>query len=180
MKNTKKILAVVLVLAVLAAAFVLMNRREKISCVYEAVFLDNEQVAQIFEQIRGEQPFEKQTVDFHVTTTFMPETPRNDFYGKPVTVHITGYKVGEVTADDGSTTTNEGLKAELSSPDEKLNAYLESLSVNFHITGSYQDQAKYTGYIDFSDAEPMDIVLTGTFGGYCSDNAIHFDPPRFF
>lgn len=169
-------IALIAACAVPAAANTANEAKDNISCVYEAVFLDNAEVTQIFEQLRGEQPFEKQTVDFHVTTFFMPETPQNAFYGKPVTVHITGYKVGEVTADDGTATVNEGLKVELSSPDQELNAYLETLSANFHITGSYQDQAKYTGYIDFSDAEPMDIVLTGTFGGYCTDNTVHFDP----
>lgn len=170
----KSIIAVIYALLLVFSG----NRTEEINCVYEAVFLDNTEVMQLFEEIRGDQLFEKQTSDFHVTTAFMPSEAAAELYGKPVTVHITGYKVGDVVSDDGSITTNEGLQAELFSEDEQMQAYLDALEVNFHITGSFKDAAKYTGYIDFSDAEPMDITLTGTFGGFCTDNAIHLAPAR--
>ena len=40
---------------------------------------------------------------------------------------------------------------------------LDSIDKNWHITGSYTTAARYTKYIDFSDAEPVDFKLTGTF-----------------
>lgn len=69
-------------------------------------------------------------------------------------------------------TSNEGFKAEVSSENEKLNEYLQSLDKNYHITGAYQDSAQYTEYIDFSRGEAMDVSLAGTFGGYRSDGTI--------
>ena len=149
------------------------EQAEAATVVYEAIFLDNDEISNLFTEVRGETaPFDKVTKDFHVTTAFMPETAHSQWYGAKVTVHITAYAVQDVKADDGSTTSNEGFKAEVTSDNKELNEYLESLGKNYHITGAYKDGAKYTEYVDFSQGEPMDVTVTGTFGGSMSDGVI--------
>ena len=74
--------------------------------------------------------------------------------------------------DDGQITSNEGFKVEVTSENKELAAYLDSLNKNYHITGAYKDGAKYTEYIDFSAGDPMDVYITGTFGGFYSDSTI--------
>ena len=142
--------------------------------VYEAVFVNNEQIVFLFNEVRGEAPYPKVPSDYHVTTSFLPEEDERELYGKEVTVHITGYKAGDVTSDDGGTTRNEGFKVELASDDPDVTAYLESHVANFHITGSFTDQAKYTGYLDFSDAEPLEYSVTGTLGAYMNSGKLVF------
>ena len=148
------------------------QQEEQPSVVYEAIFLNNNEVRNLFVQARGETaPFANMTTDFHVTTAFLPETAHPEWYGQTVTVHITTYACGEAKMDDGNITANEGLKAEVTSDNKELNEYLSSLNKNFHITGSFKDAAKYTNYIDFSQGEPFEATLTGTFGAYLSSGA---------
>ena len=142
--------------------------------VYEAVFVDNEQIAALFNEVRGEPPYAKLTADYHVTTAFLPEEDARELYGREVTVLITGYKAGEITADDGTVTQNEGFKVELVSNDPEMVAYLAEHAANFHITGSFTDKAKYTGYLDFSDAEVLEYSVTGTFGAYLNGGTVTF------
>ena len=66
--------------------------------VYEAIFVDNEQVKDIFAEIRGEAPYPIVTQDFHVTTAFLPETDARFLYGKKIQVHIVGYKAGRASS----------------------------------------------------------------------------------
>ena len=143
--------------------------------VYEAVFVDNERIKSIFKEVRGEAPYPKITADYHVTTAFRPDKDVRNFYGKEVTVRITGYKAGDITTDEGGTTQNEGFKVELISDDAELTSYIIGQGKNYHITGSYVDQAKYTGYLDFSDATPLDYTVKGTFGAYLSSGKITFN-----
>ena len=58
---------------------------------------------------------------------------------------------------------------------EEMNAYLTEHPANYHITGSYEKLAKYTGYVDFSDGKPVDRTITGTFGAYLNGAKIAFD-----
>ena len=149
---------------------------DSIYVVYEAIFLDNDEILNIFKAIRGkESPFEKQTTDFHITTAFLPESALDKWYGTKVNVHITKYCIQEVEAEDIGLTSNEGLKVELSSDNEEFNEYLSSLNKNFHITGSYKDAAKYTGLLDFTKGDNLDINVIGTFGGYYSDGNIYLE-----
>lgn len=149
---------------------------DSIYVVYEAIFLDNDEVANIFKSIRGDEtPFDKVTTDYHVTSAFMPESDHKKWYGSKVNVHISKYKIQEVKMDDGNMTSNEGLKVELTSENTELNEYLISLNKNFHITGSYKDAAKYTDSIDFSDGEDLDINIEGIFGGFYSDGNIYLE-----
>lgn len=144
--------------------------------VYEAIFLDNNEILDIFSDIRGDEaPFENVTKDFHVTTSFMPEKDSHELYGEKAEIHITGYKCGEVEDDDGGMTANEGMCVTITCGGEKLQKHIDSLDNNWHITGAYKDAAKYTGYIDFSDAQPIDYTVTGTFGGSMSSGEIMFD-----
>ena len=144
--------------------------------VYEGVFLDNQEILDLFAKVRGEQaPYETVTKEFHVTSEFMPSEAHEKWYGEKISVHITKYKAAEVKMDDGNITENEGFKAELSSDNEELNEYLKSLNKNFHITGSYKDAAKYTDQIDFSDGEDLDETVEGTFGGFYSDGSYRFE-----
>lgn len=137
----------------------------------EGIFLDNEAISAAFEQVRGEAPYQQVTKDYHVTTTFFPEKVAGDLYGKEVEVKIIGYKAGAVDTD-GGTTYNEGFKVELHTDDKDMAAYLESHARNFHITGSFAANPGYTEYMDFSDAEPLDITVKGTFGAYLDDDTI--------
>ena len=149
---------------------------DSIYVVYEAIFLDNDEILNIFKAIRGkESPFEKQTTDFHITTAFLPESALDKWYGTKVNVHISKYSIQEVEAEDIGLTSNEGLKVELSSDNKEFNEYLSSLNKNFHITGSYKDAAKYTGLLDFTKGDNLDIDVIGTFGGYYSDGNIYLE-----
>lgn len=140
---------------------------------YEAVFLNNDEIRDIFRQMRETPPFGRETKKYHVTTKFMPEKTHEEWYGESVTVHITSYKVQEISADDGKMTANEGLKAEMTSGNVKLQEYIDSLNKNFHINGSYRDSAKYTEKVDFSDGRQLDITVTGTFGCGHSDGTVN-------
>ena len=90
--------------------------------VYEAVFLDSEEIAALFEEVRGPAPYEKFSADSHVTITFFPEQDARELYGKEVTVKITGYKAGDVTSDEGDTVQAEGFRVELVSDDPEVQA----------------------------------------------------------
>ncbi len=141
--------------------------------IYEAVFLDNDEIAELFASVRGEiPPFDNVTQGYHVTTEFMPEKTHFDWYGEQVNVHITTYAAQDVKTDDGQITANEGFKVEMTSENTESIAYLDTLDKNYHITGAYQDAAKYTEYIDFSVGEALDVYVMGTFGGYFSDGTI--------
>lgn len=149
------------------------TQTEEATCVYEGIFLDNDEIQELFTKVRGKKaPYKNVTQEFHVTSQFMPEEAHAQWYGQQVTVHITAYTKQKVKMDDGKMTANEGFKAELSSDNQELSDYLASLDNNFHITGAYKDSAKYTGQVDFSKGEKVDYTVTGTFGGYYSDNVI--------
>ncbi len=149
---------------------------DSVYVVYEAIFLDNDEISDIFKSIRGDEaPFDKVTTDYHVTSAFMPDNNHKQWYGSKVNVHISKYKIQDVKMDDGNLTSNDGLKVELTSDNKELNEYLVSLNKNFHITGSYKDVARYTDLIDFSDGEDLDINIEGIFGGFYSDGNIYLE-----
>ena len=52
---------------------------------------------------------------------------------------------------------------------------LDSYEKRWHITGSYTTGAKYTEYLDFSDASPVDFTITGRFGKCDSDGVLVLD-----
>lgn len=107
-------------------------------------------------------------------TTNSTEKDARELYGKEVTVKITGNKAGDVTSDEGDTVQAEGFRVELVSDDPEVQAYFENSTIVFHITGSYSYQPKYTGYLDFSDAEPLDYTVKGTLGAYLTNKEITF------
>ena len=133
---------------------------------YEAVFLDKEKAADIFRSISENYPdYEILPHSFHVTTEFKPEKRHKSLYGMPVSVHITGYVSGPVRDEDGHILSyNEGVLVEVTSENEEMQELLTSLDKIWHITGSYTESAKYTEYLDFSNAKPVDITIEGTFG----------------
>ena len=138
---------------------------------YEGIFLSTEEVTAAFQSMSDEFPrYPVVPERFHITTEYMPEMTHEDLYGAEVTVHITGYKYGISTDEtDGSTSENEGFRVEVTSEDPRMQQLLDSIHKNWHITGSYTTAARYTKYMDFSDADPADFVLTGTFGWCDSD-----------
>ena len=145
--------------------------------VYEAVFLDNAQISDLFAQARGSNAaLAKVPSDYHITTAFQPETAHPEWYGQTVNVHITTYAMQEVKMDDGTLTENEGFKVELTSDNEQLNSYLASLNKNFHITGSSKDAPRWTEKIDFSQGQPFEANATGTFGAYMTDQTTKLQP----
>lgn len=146
-----------------------------LSIEYEAIFLDNQQITDIFAEVRGDIPYPIVTRDFHVTTSYMPEKDARSLYGREVEIKIIGYKNAAVTDDDGKETHNEGLKVELYPKNEEMSAYISAHPRNYHITGSYEEHAKYTGYIDFSDMQPCEYTVTGRFAGCLYDGTIIYD-----
>ena len=147
---------------------------------YEGVFLETEEVTAAFESASDAFPrYPVVSKPFHITTEYMPETTHESLYGAEVTVHITGYKYGTSTDKaDGSTAEVEGFSVEVKSEDPGMQALLDSIHKTWHITGSYTTAARYTKYMDFSDAEPMDLTLTGTFGWCDSDNKMVLEDRR--
>ena len=139
--------------------------------IYEAVFLNNEEVERLFELVRGERPHANKPKDYHVTTAFKPEKTAERLYGKLVSVHIVGYKDAEIATRQGMTY-NEGFKVELYSTDPEMAKYISENKGNIHITGSFEDKPVYTGFIDFSDAEEVDCTFIGKFGAFDSDGNI--------
>jgi len=137
------------------------------SIVYEGIFFDQEEAAALFKNFRGEAPFAHVADIFHVTTRFDPNEIQRQFYGLKVQVHLTHYKIEAVAADDGSLTSNEGFKVSLKAENRELQNHLDTLNVNYHITGSFQDGAKYTEKVDFSDGTPVDFHIEGIFGKEC-------------
>ena len=138
---------------------------------YEGVFLSTEEAARIFHLVSGDFPrYSVVSIPFHVTTEYLPEITHDELYGTEVTVHITGYKYGTSTdPEDGSTSLNEGFAVDVYAEDPEMQALLDSIDKNWHITGSYTTAARYTKYMDFSDAEPVVYIITGVFGKCDSD-----------
>lgn len=144
---------------------------------YEGIFLTTEEVTEAFRSMSDEFPRYHVVPElFHVTTEFMPEQTHDYLYGTEVTVHITGYKNGMSTDEtDGSISENEGFIVEVSSENPEMQKLLDSIHKTWHITGSYTTAARYTKYMDFSDAVPVDIMITGTFGWCDSDGYLVLD-----
>ena len=145
---------------------------------YEAIFLDKDTVLKAFKQAAPDYPKNDFTPpEYHVTTAFKPEEKHTSLYGTKVTVHITGYTSGTVYRDDGAgESSNEGFLVELSTDNEELQELLDSYDKVMHITGSYSAEGYYTEYLDWDKAVPMDITLTGTFGGADSDENFFTTP----
>lgn len=152
---------------------------EQVTVIYEAFFLDNKEISGLFVEVRGEDaPYALVTNDFHITTRFLPEQDMRSFYGTEVTVHIYAYQTGEIIADDGSTTANEGFFCTITTDDPELQYFIDHLEKNWHITGSYQDQggAKYTEHLDLTGAQAVEYTVTGHLGSYLSNGSIVFSP----
>lgn len=139
---------------------------------YEAVFLNNDEVSKILYEIRKDAPFPHIPADFHITTEYKPGLTHSSLYGSTVHVHIVKYKKCSIAIDDEKTTSNEGLKVVIRSDNDKMQALIDSLDKNYHITGSYMDGAKYTDLIDFTDGQKVDIEITGIFGCSYSNGII--------
>ena len=145
---------------------------------YEAIFLDKDEVLKAFKQAAPDYPKNDLTPpEFHVTTAFQPEEKHTSLYGTKVTVHIVGYASGTVHRDDGAgESSNEGFLVELSTDNEEMQALLDSYDKVWHITGSYSAEGYYTEFLDWSKTTPMDITVTGTFGGADSDENFFTTP----
>lgn len=145
---------------------------------YEAIFLDKDEVLKAFKQAAPDYPKNALAPpEFHVTTAFKPEEKHTSLYGTKVTVHITGYTSGTVRRDDGAgESSNEGFLVELSTDDGEMQELLDSYDKVMHITGSYSAEGYYTEFLDWSKMTPMDITLTGTFGGADSDENFFTTP----
>ena len=141
---------------------------------YEAIFLNPEEVQEIFGMVSDNYPrYEFVPEHYHVTTQYKPEFRHENLYGSPVTVHITGYACGSVQdIQENITSDNEGLRVELSAADKELQDLIDSIEKNWHITGSYSVGAKYTEQLNFSDATPVDITIEGVFGMDDSDGTV--------
>lgn len=181
----RKILQMVTLLCICIALFGCSSQGDKVEhkskeelesgyYYFEGIFLSTDEVKETFQSASDEFPMYSVVPElFHVTTEYMPDKTHENLYGTEVTVHITGYKYGTVADEtDGSTSENEGFKVEVTSEDPEMQALLDSIDKNWHITGSYTTAARYTKYMDFSDADPVDVTLTGTFGWCDSDGKL--------
>ena len=145
--------------------------------VYEGVFLNKDDVLAVAEKIRGSNPaYDKTVTEFHVTTHFLPDLPYKEVYGQNVTVHVVGYKAGEVKMEDGKITHNEALEVELESNDPLMKYCLFHSQEGWHVTLSYEDKAFYTNKMDYSDAQKVDYTLTGVYGAYLNGNFVSYNP----
>ena len=145
---------------------------------YEAIFLDKDEVLNAFKQAAPDYPKNDLTPpEFHVTTAFQPEEKHTSLYGTKVTVHIVGYASGTVHRDDGAgESSNEGFLVELSTDNKEMQDLIDSYDKVWHITGSYSAEGYYTEFLDWSKTTPMDITVTGTFGGADSDENFFTTP----
>ena len=154
------------------------RRVKKAAVKYEAFFLYNDEIINLFYAVRGTvNPYTNLTKLFHVTTRYMPEHDMRELYGTEVTVHIFAYKNGTAAADDGGVTSNEGFFCTVSSDNPRLQQFIDGLNKRWHITGSYEHNAKYTEYLDLTDAEPVDFTVLGRFGGFFTDGQVYFSDP---
>ena len=149
---------------------------EEAYLIYEAVFLDESEVKDIFRNIRGEEaPYEYCPKDYHITVNYLPETPSVQLYGSEINVSGSVYKAGDVLDDKGNYTQNEGILVDLVSDIPEFRQLMDSNHEQvWHLTGSYSGKPKYTNSLDFSDGKPVEFVITGQFGGYMSDGTIKF------
>lgn len=178
-KTISLILAMVLLLGVAFGVSQKASADDNVILLYEAFFLDNDEVMQCFSEARGpEAPYPIMTKDFHVTTAFMPELDKRELYGTEVTIKVYAYQNGEIKTDDGSMTANEGMFCTITADNEEMQRYIDSLNNNWHITGSYKDQgcARYTGALDLTDAQPVEFTLKARYGAALSDGTIAFSP----
>ena len=145
---------------------------------YEAIKLDTDSVRDVYRSVRGDQAkYSIVPLMYHVTTEYRPETTHESLYGTEVTVHISGYSYGDIVDEDGNVlSSNEGLSCEVSSDNEEMQALLDSIDKNWHITGSYTNAAKYTENLDFSNAEKLDVTLKGVFVEANSNDEISDTP----
>lgn len=144
--------------------------------VYEGVFLNKDDVLAVAEKIRGSNPaYDKTVTEFHVTTHFLPDRPYKEVYGQNVTVHVIGYKAGEVKMEDGKITHNEALEVELESNDPLMKYCLFQSQEGWHVTLSYEDKAFYTNKMDYSDAQKVDYTLTGVYGAFLQGQFVTYD-----
>ena len=145
--------------------------------IYEAVFLDESEINEVFRTIRGEEaPYKLSPKEFHITVTFHPGVASYSLYGTKVIASGVSYKAGDVLDDKGEYTQNEGILVNLQSDNAEFNELTRSQSRVWHITGSYSDKPKYTGSLDYSDAVPVAFAVSGTFGAYMSDGSLRFTP----
>ena len=177
--NMKKLstLIIAVILLLLAGCGEMNAAKEDVTLVYEAFFLDNEEILELFCDVRGsEAPYEYLTKDFHVTVTYMPEKDMHEFYGTEATIIIYAYQNGEVIADDGSPTANEGFFCTVETENKNLQQCIDGIEKNWHITGSYMDEdgAKYTEYLDLEGAKMLTYTVKGYFGGGMSDGSVDF------
>ena len=151
-----------------------LQEQNKGYCYFEGIFLSYDEVIDAAKKISDEYPrYPLGPKSIHVSTEFRPAVTHEDLYGTEVSVHITGYKYGTVTdPKDGTTSENEGFRVEVQSEIAKMQELLDSIKKNWHISISYTISSKYTEYMDFTDAEPVSITLTGKFGSVDSNGKL--------
>ena len=139
---------------------------DKEGYIYEAVFLDQNEVENAFKKVTGSNYPKCQNIPdhYHVTTEFKPFIMHRELYGTKAQIHIIGYAYGEAEDDEGIISSNEGFRVEITSDDVEFQKLLSCYKKIWHITGSYSVAAKHTGLIDYSNMLPVDISITGVFG----------------
>ena len=87
-----------------------VSTENRMPVVYEAVFLDSQQVSDILLQIRGreEAPYPNVSRDYHVTLAYKPEQYARSLYGQEIEVKIVGYKLGTLIDEDGKKRITKG------------------------------------------------------------------------
>ena len=143
--------------------------------IYEAVFLDEEEVQEIFAEIRGNPEFAKTPRDYHMTTLYYPDEPATDLYGTKVRLHVTGYQSERFLDEKLHITGAEGLRVQLECDDPEFQEYFSQFNAQWHVTGSYMTEPVYTGLLNYRKAKPIDYTIDGVFGAYCTGDHYCYD-----
>lgn len=138
--------------------------------VYEGFFIkNNEKLNSIIKELRNThktKALKNTPTDFHVTTEFLPKNLHKELYGVTVKIKIRKYKLCKTLKTKKGVTANEGVSVEIITQDKNIKKLLSSINKNWHITASFDDGAKYTNDIDFTDGYECEYEVEAVFGGY--------------
>jgi hypothetical protein len=143
--------------------------------VYEAIFLNKDDVTALFDKIGGKQVFKNIPKDYHVTTLYYPKDPVLHLYGTKVRIHVTGYTYERFLDENHRITGAEAVRAEFECDDPTLQEYIDKFHHPWHITGSYMTEPRYSGVLKIKHMKPVDFYLDGTFGAFGNGGYRCFD-----
>lgn len=128
--------------------------------IYEGVFFNNNDINLRLSQIDRVILLNKPK-NFHTTSTFKPSEDHSKWYGEKVSCYIDTYKSCSEAGAEGFHI------AKLVAENKELQAHLDSISKNWHITLSFNRKAVDTNNVDFSKGgSHLKFKITGVFQGF--------------